>query len=179
MKRWHSHHQGLHTVTEYITDLNVMDLLSLGCGLFDTYSATWRLIALQFWICCYFYWGDLGNEFCHISNLLFLSSIEAHFCKNTLVYICAEVLSHVQFFATLWTVACQAPLFMGFSGQKYWCLRCPKFRFYVFNFSEIRLRLGKMHLVTIVRCLLVNCILTREIQFLLEEIKDFFKLWLH
>ena len=28
--------------------------------------------------------------------------------------------SHVQLFATLWTVACQVPLSMGFSRQKYW-----------------------------------------------------------
>ena len=28
--------------------------------------------------------------------------------------------SHVQFFVTLWTVACQAPLSMGFSRQEYW-----------------------------------------------------------
>ena len=32
----------------------------------------------------------------------------------------ANVLSHVQFFETLWTIACQAPLFMGFSRQEYW-----------------------------------------------------------
>ena len=40
-----------------------------------------------------------------------------HFTK------CACVLSHfshVQFFATLWTVACQAPLSMGFSRQEQW-----------------------------------------------------------
>ena len=30
-----------------------------------------------------------------------------------------KLLSHVQLFATLWTVACQAPLSMGFSRQKY------------------------------------------------------------
>ena len=30
------------------------------------------------------------------------------------------VLSHVQLFVTLWTVACQAPLPVGFSKQKYW-----------------------------------------------------------
>ena len=30
------------------------------------------------------------------------------------------VLSHVQFFATPWTVAHQAPLSMGFSRQEYW-----------------------------------------------------------
>ena len=42
---------------------------------------------------------------------------------------CAWVLSHfsrVRLFATLRTVACQAPLSMGFSGQEYWSeLPCP------------------------------------------------------
>ena len=34
--------------------------------------------------------------------------------------------SHVQLFATLWTVALQAPLSMGFSSQEYWSgLLCP------------------------------------------------------
>ena len=36
---------------------------------------------------------------------------------------CACMLSHfsrVRFFVTLWTVACQAPLSMGFSRQEYW-----------------------------------------------------------
>ena len=28
--------------------------------------------------------------------------------------------SHVQFFVTLWTIAHQSPLFMGFSRQEYW-----------------------------------------------------------
>ena len=33
---------------------------------------------------------------------------------------------HVQHFAILWTVACQAPLSMGFSRQRYWSgLPCP------------------------------------------------------
>ena len=31
-----------------------------------------------------------------------------------------SVLSRVRFFATLWTVAHQAPLAMGFSRQEYW-----------------------------------------------------------
>ena len=35
-------------------------------------------------------------------------------------------LSHVRLFATQWTVACQAPLSMGFSRQEYWSeLPCP------------------------------------------------------
>ena len=36
--------------------------------------------------------------------------------------LCCAVLScfsHDQLFATLWTIALQAPLFMGFSGQVY------------------------------------------------------------
>ena len=32
----------------------------------------------------------------------------------------ALVISHVQFFATLWTVLCQTPLSMGFFRQEYW-----------------------------------------------------------
>ena len=34
--------------------------------------------------------------------------------------LCVSYFSHVQFFATPWTVARQAPLFMGFSRQEYW-----------------------------------------------------------
>ena len=30
------------------------------------------------------------------------------------------MLSHVQLFATQWTIACQAPLSMRFSRQEYW-----------------------------------------------------------
>ena len=38
----------------------------------------------------------------------------------------AESLSHIQLFATPWTVACQAPLSMEFSTQKHWNgLPCP------------------------------------------------------
>ena len=36
------------------------------------------------------------------------------------------VLSHVQLFGTLCTIACQVPLSMGFSRQEYWSrLPCP------------------------------------------------------
>ena len=34
--------------------------------------------------------------------------------------MCAQSLSHVQFFATPWTVTCQAPPPMEFSRQEYW-----------------------------------------------------------
>ena len=36
------------------------------------------------------------------------------------IFTTACVLSHVWLFATPWTVACQAPLSMGFSRQEYW-----------------------------------------------------------
>ena len=36
------------------------------------------------------------------------------------------VLSHVRLFLIPWTVVCQAPLFLGISGQEYWSgLPCP------------------------------------------------------
>ena len=35
-------------------------------------------------------------------------------------FMCAQLLSCVQLFATPWTVACQAPLSMGFFRQEYW-----------------------------------------------------------
>ena len=45
---------------------------------------------------------------------------------NLCVCVCACSFSCVQFFVTLWTVAFQAPLSMGFSWQEYWSgLPCP------------------------------------------------------
>ena len=45
----------------------------------------------------------------------------------TCMYVCMlSRFSHVQLFATLWTVAHQAPLSIGFSRQEYWSgLPCP------------------------------------------------------
>ena len=39
---------------------------------------------------------------------------------QNLICVCVKLLSRVWFFATLWTVACQAPLSRGFSRQEYW-----------------------------------------------------------
>ena len=36
------------------------------------------------------------------------------------IYMGVQSLSHVQLFATPWTIACQAPLSMEFSRQEYW-----------------------------------------------------------
>ena len=38
----------------------------------------------------------------------------------TQIYVCAQSLSHVQLFVTLWIVAHQAPLYTGFFWQEYW-----------------------------------------------------------
>ena len=44
----------------------------------------------------------------------------------SIVLCCAQSLSHVQLFATPWTVANQASLSMGFPRQEYWSgLQCP------------------------------------------------------
>ena len=37
----------------------------------------------------------------------------------TLVHVCMLSFSHILLFETPWTIACQAPLFMGFSRQEY------------------------------------------------------------
>ena len=40
--------------------------------------------------------------------------------KPLYIYVCAQSLSRVQLFVTLWIVACQAPLSLGFPRQEYW-----------------------------------------------------------
>ena len=37
-----------------------------------------------------------------------------------MTHVCVQSLSHVQLFATAWTVARQAPLSLGLSKQEYW-----------------------------------------------------------
>ena len=42
------------------------------------------------------------------------------------MHVCSKSLQLCLTFATLWTIACQAPLSMGFSRQEYWSgLPCP------------------------------------------------------
>ena len=46
--------------------------------------------------------------------------VDSQRCVN---FCCASLLSHlsrVRLFATIWTVACQAPLSVGLSRQEYW-----------------------------------------------------------
>ena len=49
-----------------------------------------------------------------------------HHLKVLYRYFLGDCAKLLQLFATLWTVALQAPLSMGFSRQKYWSgLPCP------------------------------------------------------
>ena len=51
--------------------------------------------------------------------LLCLKSFLSHFFQSRSMYCVLRCFSHVQLFATLWTIACQAPL-SRFSRQEYW-----------------------------------------------------------
>ena len=58
-----------------------------------------------------------------LSNPAVLRSIPLVQIHYQFVYLCTELLSSANFkkiFATPWTVARQASLFMGFSRQEYW-----------------------------------------------------------
>ena len=94
-------------------------------------SQTWRIylpvvnsflymlsITLQIMLkkCCSIVGGTVS--FVSSSNLFFHSS--GHICNHFNEYEKWKSLSPVQFFVTPWTVACQAPLSMGFSRQEYW-----------------------------------------------------------
>ena len=53
---------------------------------------------------------------------------KGHLLTSYILYITHELscFSHVQLFATLWTIACQPPLSMRFSRQENWSgLPCP------------------------------------------------------
>ena len=64
------------------------------------------------------------NECCLVSqsdrdgSLEILSEILKGIVKSFIIYAC--MLGRFQLFVTVWTVACQAPLSMGFSRQEYW-----------------------------------------------------------
>ena len=54
---------------------------------------------------------------CKIDPLILLLLL-----SDSLITMCAQSLNRVWLFATLWTVACQAPLSMEFSRQEYWSI---------------------------------------------------------
>ena len=54
------------------------------------------------------------------AELFFLDAVLYSCIPSLSLCVFAYMLSHVQVFKTLWTVAHQGPLSMGFSRQEYW-----------------------------------------------------------
>ena len=81
---------------------------------FYVYIFNWHIIALQ---CCI--------SFCYTTILIFIYNV--HIIYNTYMCVCMlHHFSHVQLCVTLWIVAHQALLSMGFSREEYWSgLPCP------------------------------------------------------
>ena len=97
----------------------------------STYSRTWRkdskvCLRLGTWKWSTFL---ILRDYSHVIFSFWISftkmcskqlSILYNFSKFGILFVCALSLSHVQLFATLWTVVCQTPLSMWFSSQEYW-----------------------------------------------------------
>ena len=54
----------------------------------------------------------------HLTILNYFPLVLLFMALDIFIFVC--MLSCVQLFAVLWTVACQAPLSMGFFRQEYW-----------------------------------------------------------
>ena len=52
--------------------------------------------------------------------MVHLCDSHTHVRTSFMCYAVLSCFSCVLLFATLWTVACQAPLYMGFPRQEYW-----------------------------------------------------------
>ena len=88
---------------------------------------------IPFLRCCWYCWWCGSQHCCRTQKAT--SYLKARsFRRGTWVALkiwmclCAVLshLSHVQLFATPWTIDCQAPLSMGFPRQQYWSgLPCP------------------------------------------------------
>ena len=106
--------------------VSLRSLLAIFCKFSETWAwLTWRIFATE---------PIHNEEICSqlISFFSYLSIVDLQGFvsfswtskRSSYTYTCACVLrmslSHVQLFATPWTVACQAPPFMAFSRQEYW-----------------------------------------------------------
>jgi len=56
----------------------------------------------------------------HIQLIDTLTLLKPNTEPKTILHAMISCFSRVQLFVTLWTVALQAPLYMGFSRQEYW-----------------------------------------------------------
>ena len=90
-----------------------------------------EIYSISFFIFHWFLWFQWSCQ-CEVSNPrtgwyhsdphLHFQHYAKHLCLEgfSTSQMCAELLSHVQYFATPWTVTCQAPLSVEFSRQEYW-----------------------------------------------------------
>ena len=69
---------------------------------------------------CLFQLLETAHIPCLKTSFLTLQSQQWRKIESLLRYAVLCRFSHVQLFVTLWTLAHQAPLFMGFSRQEYW-----------------------------------------------------------
>ena len=95
----------------------ILLFLSRGISLqsFQNYR-TWKFILNQY--CC-------SRTVTAESNFVFISGhflgrLNTIVCECVYMRVCAQSLRHAWLFATPWTVAHQAPLSVGFSGQEQW-----------------------------------------------------------
>ena len=119
------------------------------CGIFLSHWCTRRLLSSQrqmlFWhlsgpcallafelcmngIMQHVFFGVTFNLLKIVSERVFWHTAEVLSCvsvKYFIVWTCPQLLSHVQLFATPWTVARQAPLSIGFSRREYSGLPFP------------------------------------------------------
>ena len=74
-----------------------------------------------------FFYCSITLRVFHVSDPIkvleeFIVKVKSSVCHDGSC-VCIQSLSHIWLFATLWTATCRVPLFMGFSGQEYWCVR--------------------------------------------------------
>ena len=94
---------------------------------FTTFCFILKLIAYFFLICIVFFVAILNLALNCVENYI-ANHFHFPWAGLFLELLCSCILclcvcchfSHVQLFATQWTVARQAPLSLGFSRQKYW-----------------------------------------------------------
>ena len=91
-----------------------------------------------------------------------------HLCTMTTV-VCVIYFSHVWLFVTLWTVACQAPLSMGFSSHEYWN-GMPFERWYRWTYLQGRNRDVRKEIIETIK---------RTWDFQVQNLTFFFKIWRH
>ena len=122
MKRSKSDHSNF----SFFTKMNGISVISPGLLLMEIYR---NLNEFFLWYFLPILISVLSSYLCAIINLfirimhspryvLYNSKCSLEFIK--IYYVLVQSLSHVQLFVTLWTIARQTPLCMGFSRQEYW-----------------------------------------------------------